>query len=194
MATKNTSDKDTTKSATNETTAAATETAVKAASKKAAAKTQAAEAKPAAKKSTAAKKAAPKKVQAEPEPEKTRYTDEELEEFRQLINEKLAVAQSDYEKTMDRIMGRDTNEVDDTAPTYHALEEGSETQSKEQLMAMAQRQQKFITGLKAALVRIDNKTYGICRETGKLIPKERLRAVPHATLSIEVKNDKHRTH
>lgn len=194
MATKKTSDKDTTKSATNETTAAATETAVKAASKKAAAKTQAAEAKPAAKKSTAAKKAAPKKVQAEPEPEKTRYTDEELEEFRQLINEKLAVAQSDYEKTMDRIMGRDTNEVDDTAPTYHALEEGSETQSKEQLMAMAQRQQKFITGLKAALVRIDNKTYGICRETGKLIPKERLRAVPHATLSIEVKNDKHRTH
>ncbi len=194
MATKKTSDKDTTKSATNETKAAATETAVKAASKKAAAKTQAAEAKPAAKKSTAAKKPAPKKVQAEPEPEKTRYTDEELEEFRQLINEKLAVAQSDYEKTMDRIMGRDTNEVDDTAPTYHALEEGSETQSKEQLMAMAQRQQKFITGLKAALVRIDNKTYGICRETGKLIPKERLRAVPHATLSIEVKNDKHRTH
>ena len=194
MATKKTSDKDTTKSATNETTAAATETAVKAASKKAAAKTQAAEAKPAAKKSTTAKKPAPKKVQAEPEPEKTRYTDEELEEFRQLINEKLAVAQSDYEKTMDRIMGRDTNEVDDTAPTYHALEEGSETQSKEQLMAMAQRQQKFITGLKAALVRIDNKTYGICRETGKLIPKERLRAVPHATLSIEVKNDKHRTH
>ena len=194
MATKKTSDKDTTKSATNETKAAATETAVKAASKKAAAKTQAAEAKPAAKKSTAAKKPAPKKVQAEPEPEKTRYTDEELEEFRQLINEKLAVAQSDYEKTMDRIMGRDTNEVDDTAPTYHALEEGSETQSKEQLMAMAQRQQKFITGLKAALVRIENKTYGICRETGKLIPKERLRAVPHATLSIEVKNDKHRTH
>ena len=194
MATKKTSDKDTTKSATNETKAAATETAVKAASKKAAAKTQAAEAKPAAKKSTAAKKPSPKKVQAEPEPEKTRYTDEELEEFRQLINEKLAVAQSDYEKTMDRIMGRDTNEVDDTAPTYHALEEGSETQSKEQLMAMAQRQQKFITGLKAALVRIDNKTYGICRETGKLIPKERLRAVPHATLSIEVKNDKHRTH
>ena len=146
-------------------------------------------AKPAAKKTTA-KKA----VKAKPEPEKTRYTDEELEEFRALINEKLAVAQSDYEKTMDRIMGGDTNEIDDTAPTYHALEEGSETQSKEQLMAMAQRQQKFITGLKAALVRIDNKTYGICRETGKLIPKERLRAVPHATLSIEVKNDKHRTH
>ena len=141
------------------------------------------------------KKTASKRTsKAKPEPEKTRYSDEELEEFRLLINEKLAVAQSDYEKTMDRIMGRDTNEIDDTAPTYHALEEGGETQSKEQLMSMAQRQQKFIIGLKAALVRIDNKTYGICRETGKLIPKERLRAVPHATLSIEVKNDKHRTH
>ncbi len=155
--------------------------------------------KPAAKKTTAAKKSASatkktKAVKVKAEPEKTHYTDEELEEFRTLINEKLVVAQSDYEKTMDRIMGRDTNEIDDTAPTYHSLEEGSETQSKEQLMSMAQRQQKFITALKAALVRIDNKTYGICRETGKLIPKERLRAVPHATLSIEVKNDKHRTH
>lgn len=126
--------------------------------------------------------------------EKTRYTDEELEEFRQLIEEKLQVAQEDYEHTMDAVMNRDSNEADDTAPTYHALEEGSEVQSKEQLMAMAQRQQKFIQGLKAALVRIENKTYGICRETGKLIPKERLRAVPHATLSIEVKKDKHRPH
>ncbi len=126
--------------------------------------------------------------------EKTRYTDEELEEFRQLIEEKLKVAQDDYEHTMDAVMNRDSNEADDTAPTYHALEEGSEVQSKEQLMAMAQRQQKFIQGLKAALVRIENKTYGICRETGKLIPKERLRAVPHATLSIEVKKDKHRPH
>ena len=126
--------------------------------------------------------------------EKTRYTDEELEEFRQLIQEKLAIAESDYEQTMNRITNRDNNEADDTAPTYHSLEEGSETQSKEQLIAMAQRQQKFIVGLKAALVRIDNKTYGICRETGKLIPKERLRAVPHATLSIEVKNDKKRSH
>ena len=126
--------------------------------------------------------------------EKTRYTDEELEEFRQLIEERLKVAQDDYEHTMDAVMNRDSNEADDTAPTYHALEEGSEVQSKEQLMAMAQRQQKFIQGLKAALVRIENKTYGICRETGKLIPKERLRAVPHATLSIEVKKDKHRPH
>ena len=126
--------------------------------------------------------------------EKTRYSDAELEEFRELIEEKLRVAQEDYEHTMDAVMNRDSNEADDTAPTYHALEEGSEVQSKEQLMAMAQRQQKFIQGLKAALVRIENKTYGICRETGKLIPKERLRAVPHATLSIEVKQDKHRTH
>jgi RNA polymerase-binding protein DksA len=126
--------------------------------------------------------------------EKTRYSDAELEEFRQLILEKLKVAQDDYDHTMDAVMNRDSNEADDTAPTYHALEEGSEVQSKEQLMSMAQRQQKFIQGLKAALVRIENKTYGICRETGKLIPKERLRAVPHATLSIEVKQDKHRTH
>jgi len=126
--------------------------------------------------------------------EKTRYSDAELEEFRQLIEEKLRVAQEDYEHTMDAVMNRDSNEADDTAPTYHALEEGSEVQSKEQLMSMAQRQQKFIQGLKAALVRIENKTYGICRETGKLIPKERLRAVPHATLSIEVKQDKHRSH
>ena len=86
--------------------------------------------------------------------EKTRYSDEELEEFRQLIEEKLRVAQEDYEHTMDAVMNRDSNEADDTAPTYHALEEGSEVQSKEQLMAMAQRQQKFIQGLKAALVRI----------------------------------------
>ena len=99
---------------------------------------------------------------------KNRYSDEELEEFRQLIAEKLRVAQEDYEHTMDAVMNRDSNEADDTAPTYHALEEGSEVQSKEQLMAMAQRQQKFIQGLKAALVRIENKTYGICRETGKL--------------------------
>lgn len=126
--------------------------------------------------------------------EKTRYSDEELEEFRVLILEKLKVAEEDYEHTMDAVMNRDSNEADDTAPTYHALEEGSEVQSKEQLMAMAHRQQKYVQGLKAALVRIDNKTYGICRETGKLIPKERLRAVPHATLSIEVKQDRKRPH
>lgn len=119
--------------------------------------------------------------------EKTRYTDEELEEFRQIINEKLALAKRDYDQMMDSLTNRDSNDVDDTSPTYKALEEGSETQSKEDLMKFAARQQKFIQGLKAALVRIDNKTYGIDRITGKLIPAERLRAVPHATLSVESK-------
>ena len=117
------------------------------------------------------------------EENKVRYSDEELEEFRQLINEKLATAQSDYEILIKKINGDGVND-DETHSTYHTLEEGSETLSKESLMNEGQRAQKFITGLQAALVRIQNKTYGICRETGKLIPKERLRAVPHATLSI----------
>ena len=119
--------------------------------------------------------------------EKTRYTDEELEEFRQIILEKLALAKRDYDQMMDTLTNRDSNDVDDTSPTYKTLEEGSETQSKEDLMKFAARQQKFIQGLRAALVRIDNKTYGIDRITGKLIPAERLRAVPHATLSVESK-------
>ncbi len=120
------------------------------------------------------------------EENKVRYSDEELEEFRQLINEKLAVAKSDYEILMKKINGDGVDEAE-THSTYHTLEEGSETLSKESLMNEVMRAQKFITGLQAALVRIQNKTYGICRETGKLIPKERLRAVPHATLSIEAK-------
>ena len=119
--------------------------------------------------------------------EKTRYTDEELEEFRQIINEKLALAKRDYDQMMRVLTNQDSNDVDDTSPTYKALEEGSVTQSKEELISMAAPQQKFIQGLKAALVRIENKTYGIDRITGKLIPKERLRAVPHATLSVESK-------
>ena len=119
--------------------------------------------------------------------EKTRYTDEELEEFRQIINEKLALAKRDYDQMMRVLTNQDSNDVDDTSPTYKALEEGSVTQSKEELISMAARQQKFIQGLTAALVRIENKTYGIDRITGKLIPKERLRAVPHATLSVESK-------
>ncbi len=119
--------------------------------------------------------------------EKTRYTDEELEEFRQIINEKLALAKRDYDQMMATLTNRDSNDVDDTSPTYKALEEGSEAQSKEDLIKFAARQQKFIQGLRAALVRIDNKTYGIDRITGKLIPAERLRAVPHATLSVESK-------
>ena len=121
------------------------------------------------------------------ETEKTRYSDEELEEFRTIINEKLALAKRDYDLMMASITNQDSNDVDDTSPTYKALEEGSSTQSKEEIITMAARQQKFIQGLKAALVRIENKTYGIDRITGKLIPKERLRAVPHATLSVESK-------
>lgn len=119
--------------------------------------------------------------------EKTRYSDEELEEFRTIINEKLALAKRDYDQMMASITNQDSNDVDDTSPTYKALEEGSATQSKEEIITMAARQQKFIQGLKAALVRIENKTYGIDRLTGKLIPKERLKAVPHATLSVESK-------
>ena len=119
--------------------------------------------------------------------EKTRYSDEELEEFRTIINEKLALAKRDYDLMMVSITNQDSNDVDDTSPTYKALEEGSVTQSKEEIITMAARQQKFIQGLKAALIRIENKTYGIDRLTGKLIPKERLRAVPHATLSVESK-------
>jgi len=120
--------------------------------------------------------------------EKKRYSDEELEEFKSIINEKLRLARRDYEAMMRQIMNQDGNDVDDTSPTYKALEEGSLTQSKEELVAMANRQQKFITGLEAALVRIQNKTYGVDRITGELIPKERLRAVPHATLSVASKN------
>ena len=119
---------------------------------------------------------------------KNRYTDEELEEFREIINEKLRKTREDYASTMRVLTNQDSNDVDDTSPTYKALEEGSTTQSKEELVQMAQRQQKFIQGLEAALVRIQNKTYGIDRITGELIPKERLRAVPHATLSVESKN------
>ena len=122
------------------------------------------------------------------EEEKKRYSDEELEEFRQIILDKLAVTRRDYEAYMDQLTRRNDNGVDDTAPTYHQLEEGSEALSKETLMNMAVRTQKFIQGLEQALVRNSNKTYGICRETGKMIPKERLRLVPHATLSIEAKN------
>ena len=119
--------------------------------------------------------------------EKKRYSDEELEEFRAIINEKLALAKRDYNAMMRQLMNKDGNDVDDTSPTYKLLEEGSATQSKEELIQLASRQQKFIQGLEAALVRIENKTYGIDRMTGELIPKERLRAVPHATLSVASK-------
>ena len=119
--------------------------------------------------------------------EKTRYSDEELEEFRTIINEKLALAKRDYDPMMSVITNQDSHDLDDTSPTYKALEEGSSAQSKEEIISMASRQRKFIDGLRAALVRIENKTYGVDRLTGKLIPKERLKAVPHATLSVESK-------
>lgn len=122
--------------------------------------------------------------------EKNRYSDEELEEFRTLINEKLEVAQRDYDALKASLMNTDNNSADDTAPTFKVLEEGANTLSKEETTRLAQRQLKFIQSLQAALVRIENKTYGVCRETGKLIPKERLRAVPHATLCIEAKQSK----
>lgn len=124
--------------------------------------------------------------------EKTRYSDEELEEFRGIINDKLALARRDYNQMMRTLMNADGNGVDDTSPTYKILEEGSATQSKEELIQQASRLQKFIQGLEAALVRIENKTYGIDRITGELIPKERLRAVPHATLSVASKNARKR--
>ena len=120
--------------------------------------------------------------------EKSRYTDEELEEFRQIINEKLRLARLDYEDMMKQLTNSNSNDVVDTSPTYKALEEGSTGQTKEDLVQMAQRQQKFIVALEAALMRIDNKTYGIDRLTGELIPKKRLRIVPHATLSVASKN------
>ena len=118
--------------------------------------------------------------------EKTRYSDAELEEFRAIIMEKLELAKRDYENLKDSLMNKD-NDDQDTSPTYKVLEEGANTLAKEETMRLAQRQMKFINDLQAALVRIENKTYGICKVTGKLIPAERLRAVPHATMNIEAK-------
>ncbi|MGM9802744.1 MAG: TraR/DksA family transcriptional regulator [Muribaculaceae bacterium] len=118
--------------------------------------------------------------------EKLRYSDAELQEFKQLILDKLAQAQKDYELLKSNITN--INDTADTSPTFKILEEGANTLGKESAAQLANRQLLFINKLKAALVRIENKTYGICRETGKLIPKERLRVVPHATLSIDAKN------
>ncbi|MDR0844652.1 MAG: TraR/DksA C4-type zinc finger protein [Tannerella sp.] len=121
--------------------------------------------------------------------EKTKYSDAELEEFRVIILEKLDVAKKDYEQLRAGLTNSDGNDVSDTSPTFKVLEEGAATLSKEEAGRLAQRQMKFIQNLQAALIRIENKTYGICRETGLLITKERLRAVPHATLSIEAKQN-----
>lgn len=116
--------------------------------------------------------------------EKNRYSDEELEEFRALINEKLATARREYNRLRSSLTNSDGNDTADTSPTFKVLEEGASTLSKEEAGRMAMRQAQFIQHLQNALVRIENKTYGIDRITGELIPKERLRAVPHATLNV----------
>ncbi|GGW55696.1 TraR/DksA family transcriptional regulator [Winogradskyella epiphytica] len=117
-----------------------------------------------------------------------RYSDKDLEEFRGLILEKIKKAEHDLELIQSAYMNDHDNGTDDTSPTFKAFEEGSATMSKEANSALAIRQEKFIRDLKNAIIRIENKTYGICRVTGKLINKERLKLVPHATLSIEAKN------
>lgn len=119
--------------------------------------------------------------------EKTRYSDSELQEFKEILLEKLRVAREELGSLTQSLSNPNLNGTDDTAGTYKTLEDGSATLEKEQINQLAARQKKFIENLEAALVRIENKTYGICRETGKLIQKERLRAVPHTTLSMEAK-------
>ena len=119
---------------------------------------------------------------------KNKYSDKELNQFRVLIEEKIEKAKKDLELLKSTYMNDGNNGTDDTSPTFKAFEEGSETMSKEANTQLALRQEKFIRDLKSALIRIENKTYGICRVTGKLIKKERLTLVPHATLSIEAKN------
>lgn len=118
---------------------------------------------------------------------KTRFSDNELVEFREIIVNKIEKAEHDLELIKSAYMNDSNNGTDDTSPTFKGFEEGSETLSKEENTQLALRQEKFIHNLNNALERIENKTYGICRVTGKLIQKERLRLVPHATLSIEAK-------
>ena len=118
---------------------------------------------------------------------KTRYSDNELKEFKDLLLDKLRIAREELNALATSLSSPNANGTDDTAGTYKTLEDGSATREKEQINQLAARQKKFIEQLEAALVRIENKTYGICRETGKLIQKERLRAVPHTTLSMEAK-------
>jgi RNA polymerase-binding transcription factor DksA len=119
--------------------------------------------------------------------EKTRYSDKELVEFKEIILKKLEKAKKDYELLRSTITHSDDNDIQDTSPTFKVLEEGASVLSKEETGKLAQRQLQFIQHLQAALIRIENKTYGICRATGKLIPKDRLYSVPHATLSIDAK-------
>jgi DnaK suppressor protein len=120
--------------------------------------------------------------------EKRKYTDKELERFKNIIIKKMDKAKQDFELLKSAYMNDSNNGTEDTSPTFKAFEEGSETMSKEANAQLALRQEKFIRDLKNALIRIENKTYGVCRITGKLIKKKRLLVVPHATLSIEAKN------
>lgn len=119
--------------------------------------------------------------------EKNRYSDKELAEFKKIILTKLEKAREDLKILTEAYVNNGENDINDTSPTFKVLEEGYQVMSKEENARLAARQQKFIASLEAALIRIENKTYGICRETGKLIAKERLRLVPHATLSIDAK-------
>ncbi len=134
-----------------------------------------------------------KSLEAQPKPfvntkdNRSRYTDKELTEFKGLILDKLKEAQNDYDLLKQTLSNEDNHGTDDTSPTFKLLEDGSDVLSKEETAQLASRQEKYIVNLKNALVRIENKTYGICRVTGKLIPKERLRSVPHATLGIDAK-------
>jgi len=120
--------------------------------------------------------------------ERVRYNDSDLQEFKKLIKDKIEKAEKDLQLIRESFINDQNNGTDDTSPTFKAFEEGAETLSKEQNSILAGRQEKFVRDLRNALIRIENKTYGVCRVTGKLIPKERLLAVPHATLSIEAKN------
>ena len=120
--------------------------------------------------------------------DRIRYSDADLQEFKAIIQQKIEKAEKDWALLKESFINDQNNGTDDTSPTFKAFEEGAETLSKEQNAILASRQEKFIRDLKHALIRIENKTYGICRVTGKLIDKERLKAVPHATLSIEAKN------
>ena len=120
--------------------------------------------------------------------DKTRFTDKELDEYKILINKKLEEATEDLNLLKASLSHSDDHGTDDTGRTFNMMEDGSETLSREEMAQLASRQEKFIQNLRNALIRIENKTYGICRVTGKLIQKERLKLVPHATLSIEAKN------
>ncbi len=124
--------------------------------------------------------------------DRTRYSDKELGEFKDLIIEKLKEAQTDYDLLKQTLSNADNHGTDDTSPSFKLLEDGSDVLSKEETAQLAVRQEKYIVNLKNALMRIENKTYGICRVTGKLIPKERLRSVPHATLGIDAKLNQNR--